>query len=808
MSKTISFFGFLKKLFIYCFLFFSIFFSNTSFLYAEGVDYSQYDYAGGSGGNSTSCEHSIFGMVVFYFHPDRDVIFDTFKSKISPANNPDYTLKLNVYEWTDPYPVDLKDAKLLGSSNELYTENDFNFSTPTVFTFDQPIHLSADHFYFFAFEHPSCVSGGIVWTFNNTPNAYSIFYNASGRISWGFSGYDANFSLGVSAKNRINPVIIVPGILGSAQKDGVWVIDPIFHVYDNLIETFKINGYKEGENLFTFPYDWRNSNVNTALKLKEKISEVKDVCGCDKVDVVAHSMGGLVSRQYVQSSDYQNDIDQLVFLGTPHLGAPKSYLTWEGGEGTKDAGDKFIRFLLTKEAKKNGYASLFDYILERPIYSIKELLPVFDYLKDKDSDLMRIYPEGYPANPFLESLTQNVSSLTGSGVDIVNIVGNIGTTTVSQIRVVSTSTLPLWEHGYPDDFNVNSSSDHGLILGIGDGTVPLISSSYIQNGIQIMESEHVQLPTQAGSAIYQILTGVSPSDVVDGYHIPNVVLIIKILSPADIVVVSPDGRRVGKDFATGQEFSEIPGAFYSGFGTDDEYITIPDPLDGDYKVEVKGTGDGGGYELVTGLFGDESYSEKEFKAEILPNMVTPVVVTVDTSKLEIEDLSPEDKVSPEIKIISPQSKDYLRSDVLNIEVSASDIDSGIMFLDVFFDGVQVLNNSEEDLFFRGLGLHSVSASSSDYVGNASSTVVNFRLIATDQSLIKDIERSYLLGWINDFKVKESLIKKTKDASVSSGKTRLNILKSIISQLDAQKDKHVNERAYRLLLEDVNWLISN
>jgi hypothetical protein len=98
------------------------------------------------------------------------------------------------------------------------------------------------------------------------------------------------------------PVILVPGIMGSWNMSGRWQIDPIFHTYDNLMEALIAAGYKEdslGENqptLFTFPYDWRTDNNLTANLLKEKINLVKQITGRDKVDIVAHSMGGLVAR--------------------------------------------------------------------------------------------------------------------------------------------------------------------------------------------------------------------------------------------------------------------------------------------------------------------------------------------------------------------------------------------------------------------------------------------------------------------------------------------------------------------------------
>src|SRR3989344_2085403 len=119
----------------------------------------------------------------------------------------------------------------------------------------------------------------------------------------------------------IDPVIIIPGIMGSATKNGKLVIDPILHTYDDLIATLKANGYEEGKDLFTFPYEWRDSNVLTANLLKDKINEVKTICDCSKVDLVAHSMGGLVAREYIQSGQYNHDVDQVIFLGTPHNGA-------------------------------------------------------------------------------------------------------------------------------------------------------------------------------------------------------------------------------------------------------------------------------------------------------------------------------------------------------------------------------------------------------------------------------------------------------------------------------------------------------
>ena len=180
---------------------------------------------------------------------------------------------------------------------------------------------------------------GTVFTYQSDGVAITAVPNAT--ISCTFNN---------TTPQSLTPVILIPGIMGSMPHNDEWVIDPITHGFDNLIATLKANGYTDGVTLFTFPYDWHKSNVDTAALLKGKIDQVKQVCGCDKVDLVAHSMGGLVARQYIQSSGYGHDVRNLIFLGTPQLGSPKAYLMWAGGENDLDSYDQQIRlFLMLKQ---------------------------------------------------------------------------------------------------------------------------------------------------------------------------------------------------------------------------------------------------------------------------------------------------------------------------------------------------------------------------------------------------------------------------------------------------------------------------
>lgn len=432
-----------------------------------------------------------------------------------------------------------------------------------------------------------------------------------------------------STEKVINPVIIVPGIMGSAYKNGNWVIDPVFHVYDNLIETLEKNGYTKGENLFPWGYDWKNSNTESALLLKQKIDEIKNICGCEEVDIVAHSMGGLVTRAYVQSENYENDIDQIIFLGTPHRGAPKDYLTWEAAELSPDAFNFFIESHYKKEAKKLGYDNLFDYIHDWPIKSVEELLPTSNYLYSATSSQTLIYPTGYPRNIFLENLNQGLVTFLEEDIDIANIISK-AKDTITGLRVVNSNKLPLWQHGYPENYDSNTG-DKGLIFGLGDGTVPEISASLGERVDIFISSDHVNLPTDAMEEIFAEIHGGELVDPVKT-SLPLKILFAKIFSPADFVVIAPDGKKVGKDFATGQEVNEIPGAFYSGFEGDDEYVTISDPLDGEYKIELQGTGMGGSYSFETTYITEATSTTAGVSGVTAPNQITNLKVGIDSEK--------------------------------------------------------------------------------------------------------------------------------------------------------------------------------
>lgn len=392
-----------------------------------------------------------------------------------------------------------------------------------------------------------------------------------------------------------DPVVIIPGIMGSEKAHGKWQLDPILHTYDDLVSSLEKNGYQENINLFPFPYDWRNTNMTTVQFLREKMADVTEKTKVSKVDVVAHSMGGLVARAYIEAIDgipYENTIDQLITLGTPQRGSPEAYLKWEAGEGFFRLGGIFAKHHFEQEAEEFGYDDNLKGYIQDKVVSVKELLPDQDYLYDMASSQMRSYPDQYPKNSFLEALNSSDNVIKLDPIRFSKIIGETSAKkTISKIRIRGNSMGDQWEHGVPENF-YDKNTDQGLEYSDGDETVPLESADGVASDETIKsEASHGDLPTKAQCEIFKKLTGITQCQYNENIHIPNI-LLFNVFSPIDIQIISPSGKKVGKNFANGEIYDEIPGAYYTGYDTVNEFITIPNPEDGEYKIVTQGTGDG------------------------------------------------------------------------------------------------------------------------------------------------------------------------------------------------------------------------
>jgi len=93
-------------------------------------------------------------------------------------------------------------------------------------------------------------------------------------------------------------------------------MDLFIGFFDNL----EANGYildnyddihTEGENLFCFTYDWRKNNRYNAQLLSDFIDSVMNWTGAARVNLIGHSMGGIVSKTCISIFD-KSRIDKIV----------------------------------------------------------------------------------------------------------------------------------------------------------------------------------------------------------------------------------------------------------------------------------------------------------------------------------------------------------------------------------------------------------------------------------------------------------------------------------------------------------------
>ena len=545
-------------------------------------------------------------------------------------------------------------------------------------------------------------------------------------------------------KDFHDPVIIVPGILGSWKwtTNGDWQMDPIFKTYDSLYKTFKDNGYKEGKDLFTFPYQWRDSNVNTAKLLQKKIQEVKQVANWPKVDIVAHSMGGLVAREYIESADYQDDVDQLVLLGAPNQGSPEDYLVWEGGEISYDRIDLvsvILRELFSQEAKEAGFKNIFEYLHKKPITSVQELLSDYDYLYDATSNKLRSYENGdhYPKNSFLDDLNlpDNLQKL--NKVSVINIVGKLDKDqTIKEIKVgkPSINENSQWADGKPEE--------NGLINGVGDGTVPLSSAESIQADEQAeVNFPHMQLPGKTQNSVFKYLTGYSPQKKIPFAGIDKTVFFFA-MSPIDIQIISPDGKWIGKNIKNLSESNKIVGAYYTGSDTVNEFATIPNPQEGEYKVITQGTGAGDYKVAIANISEDLNNSGQatEVTAEITG---TTEEGKIETNQAEITKnkitVKAQDTIPPTLEITSPENKTYPNNQKLKITYTTADNLTSVDKIKtvVTYDD-KILTKKEIDLSLEHLGKHNLKITAQDEAKNQTEKEVNFKVTTNLKAIRQNI----------------------------------------------------------------------
>jgi pimeloyl-ACP methyl ester carboxylesterase len=125
------------------------------------------------------------------------------------------------------------------------------------------------------------------------------------------------------------------------RSDGMTPVAPAVQIsglywdaYGDLVDYLQRQGYVMGTDLWLFPYDWRQDVEVTSRRLDLLITHALVAANggqsdpaawsIRRVDIVAHSLGGLVGRAYIADPVRAGRVDQLITLGAPEFGATKA----------------------------------------------------------------------------------------------------------------------------------------------------------------------------------------------------------------------------------------------------------------------------------------------------------------------------------------------------------------------------------------------------------------------------------------------------------------------------------------------------
>lgn len=379
--------------------------------------------------------------------------------------------------------------------------------------------------------------------------------------------------------------------------------------YQGAINFLVSAGYTLNQDLFVFPYDWRKDVSLTASFLDQKIENIKTQTGAQKVDIVAHSLGGLIARNYIADSTKASKVRKLITLGTPHLGAVEFLKDLRyGGCLSKVNLEPFCIGINPSEVKDvlQNYISGFELAPSQKYYDFyngsdnNHPLPFVD---NRDLDNNQVI--GYLNYPQLKTLLTNLGHNTSlftptetfhaldnnlintNGVD-VNIIAGSGEATMGQIIEDYYLNFTGIKIPKTDMRNIN-----------GDGTVPLYSSSLVDGSKSLLGSAKVFYANQKhpdlvfdGSAmnlVKNILNGDSnlPAGIsTTPFQFTGTGLSVH--SPVLINAYDANSNHTGP-LANGDYEVNIPGSSYEVIG-DAKFIWLPD--NGVYTLKFEATDQG------------------------------------------------------------------------------------------------------------------------------------------------------------------------------------------------------------------------
>ncbi len=419
--------------------------------------------------------------------------------------------------------------------------------------------------------------------------------------------------------------------------------------YGQVIPFFEQNDYKLGENLFVFNYDWRKDLSLTSSSLDTKINTILASTHASKVDIVAHSMGGLVAREYIRNNQKAQKVNKLIQLGTPHLGSVKFIKAINEGICLKldiKIGCPSIAPSEVKDVLQNmpGGYSLLPSKTYYQFYDNRDVDHIFPVRDDADTDQNAITgPLTFDqTKSWLINLGRNATvfniandfhnildpSFTNTnGVDTVLIAGS-GLPTLGQIHTYLKTNWLGQQKKEQEEFYIN-----------GDQTVPLFSASLTDGATSLAGTNKIYYVNQEHGALTETGNGKPALPLVisllNNQSLPNGVATtpfsfsgtaVSTHSPVELHIYDSTNRHTGPT-ANGEFETQIPGSFYDTTG-ESKYVFLP--LSGQYRFEIKGT-DNGTFDLKLQTYNNNNLIKGTLYRDVPVTPNTIVQTNYDTN---------------------------------------------------------------------------------------------------------------------------------------------------------------------------------
>ena len=393
--------------------------------------------------------------------------------------------------------------------------------------------------------------------------------------------------------DELTPIIFIPGLMGSMGGEMLgckcgWGFGVAAWVYRPFIGQLEDLGYTLNKNLFICYYDWRKSCKDIVEQfLRPLLLKVGAKYPDQKIDLLCHSMGGLVGRTYIQNKSYGYDIGNFMVLGTPNRGSVDAYYTWSTGKMMENKPNQTNQLF---EIIKKGYIWLITRMLGVPLGKDKieilhknfqglgDLLPAYDYgyvLCYEDGNNNYVYiPNEYIKykNSFISNLNKNISILNNRVKNLYCFIGT-GRKTDETLVVDKKAMLN------------NKSEDiiSSLETRKGDGTVT-VKSATIDSGKTFMMNEgHSGILTgsiQYIANIYGIKESLIEKKIVEPEGYPLGIIFKKYIDMTLKDRMEIIGRFIQTEIVTEHEF------IMEEFGKDYIWVMFRNIPSGKYILEI------------------------------------------------------------------------------------------------------------------------------------------------------------------------------------------------------------------------------